>query len=185
MTPLRRHIPTHEFRSVFHLREVRSVHEDDLLAPVELVDGKYQVSSKMQNEHHPVYTLLEDTSQPIHFKMDQLYGPQLQKRYTISWVREKRDYLTPSKKPWPPHHYHVVESSVALPKRIGGVEFDGSAAPLAALGRKSDFAPEISNVSRSSEHHQPRQSENFYQFYSRVSKNLRGPVGPNHRIEED
>ncbi len=38
MTPLRQHIPSETYRSVFHLREVRSVHDTELLAPVEIHD---------------------------------------------------------------------------------------------------------------------------------------------------
>jgi hypothetical protein len=41
MTPLKLHIPTESYRSVLHLREVRSVHEDSLPVPLVKVDGKY------------------------------------------------------------------------------------------------------------------------------------------------
>lgn len=34
MTPLNLHIPTEEFRSVFHLREIRSVHDEPFLGDV-------------------------------------------------------------------------------------------------------------------------------------------------------
>lgn len=49
MTPLRMHIPSQipiAYRSVFHLREIRSVHEDSLLVPVVKVDGKYVLKSQ-------------------------------------------------------------------------------------------------------------------------------------------
>lgn len=40
MTPLRLHIPTEPFRSVFHLREVLSVHEFPLVVPLTQIDRK-------------------------------------------------------------------------------------------------------------------------------------------------
>ena len=175
MTPLRRHIPSSDFRSVFHLREIRSVHGDDLLAPVKEINGKHEVVSRIGNDAEPVYTLVEDTSQPVKFKKEQLSGPSLNKRYTVHWVRQKRDYLNGSSKPWPPHHYHVVESSVVLPKRAPGTAADlepsFSRSSGYIFGNKK-FGSEAGVGGRHSSHNQPRQSENFYQFYSRVSKNL-------------
>ena len=186
MTPLRRHIPTSDFRSVFHLREIRSVHGDDLLAPVEEVNGKHEVVSRLGNEVEPVYTLVEDTSQPVQFKKEQLYGPALNKWYTVHWVRQKRDYLNGSHKSWPPHHYHVVESSVALPKRAPGdpIYFEPSFTRSSGhiFGGKK-FGSGIGVGGRHSSHHQPRQSENFYQFYSRVSKNLSGAHDEDEAVE--
>jgi len=50
MTPLVYHIPQPQFRSVFHLREVRSVHEGPLLAPVEYHKGRLIPETLMKEE---------------------------------------------------------------------------------------------------------------------------------------
>jgi nucleoid DNA-binding protein len=148
MTPLRLHVPTADFRSVFHLREVRSVHQHELLAPVRKVEGGYEPTRRLGVfGGNPAYTLVEDGSKLTKFKLAHLNGPKLHKRCTVSWVKGKRDYLRPSTEPWPPHRYHVVQSSVVLrPASVSTSNIPPPSAPTSAPVPASPFIPKASST---------------------------------------
>ncbi|CAG7815520.1 unnamed protein product [Allacma fusca] len=140
MTPLKRHVPAPDFRSVFHLREVRSVHQHDLLNPVKKVHGTYIPTSNLYKFNNPTYTLVEDRSRLVQFNLSQLNGPLLNKRCTLSWIKGKRDYLKPSPEPWPEHRYHVVQSSVVIRPGSDTLSNFQSGSATAALRRSPSMS---------------------------------------------
>jgi hypothetical protein len=69
MTPLRKHIPSENFRSVFHLREVRSVHEQPLLVPLVRKDGKLIPETLLDNKEKtkaPTTHILRRVVKPLY-----------------------------------------------------------------------------------------------------------------------
>ena len=65
MTPLRQHIPSESFRSVFHLREVRSVHDGQLLVSTEVKEETEQkqeaAEESINGDKGPIFGSLSET----------------------------------------------------------------------------------------------------------------------------